>query len=39
MSLPIEAEITHLPEEEQKEFLAELGFDQPSLDRAIQASY
>jgi GTP-binding protein YchF len=39
MSLPIEAEITHLPEEEQEEFLTELGFDQPSLDRAIQASY
>ena len=39
MSLPIEAEIAQLPADEQREFLSELGLDEPSLDRAIQASY
>lgn len=39
MSAPIEAEIAQLPPEEQSEFLNDLGLDQPSIDRAIQASY
>ncbi|MFQ5525130.1 MAG: redox-regulated ATPase YchF [Thermoanaerobaculia bacterium] len=39
MSLPIEEEISELPEDEQKEFLADLGLDEPSLERAIRASY
>jgi len=39
MSLPIEAEISVLPEDEQKDFLADLGLETPSLDRVIRASY
>ncbi len=39
MSLPIETEISQLAAEEQREFLAELGLEAPSLDRTIQASY
>lgn len=39
MSLPIEEEISGLPEDEQQEFLADLGLEQPSLERAIRASY
>ncbi|MCP4203405.1 MAG: redox-regulated ATPase YchF [bacterium] len=39
MSLPIEEEISELPEDEQREFLAELGLEEPSLVRAIRASY
>jgi GTP-binding protein YchF len=39
MSLPIEAEISRLPGDEQKDFLADLGLEEPSLDRVIRASY
>lgn len=39
MSLPIEEEISRLPENEQKEFLADLGLEEPSLERAIRTSY
>ncbi len=35
----IEAEIAQLAEEEKGEFLADLGLDQPGLDRVIQAGY
>ena len=38
-SAPIEQEISRLPPEEQREFLADLGLAEPSLDRMIQASY
>jgi GTP-binding protein YchF len=37
-SAPIEAEISKLDEEEQKEFLADYGLTEPSLDRALRAS-
>ncbi len=39
MSLPIEAEISALPEDEQKDFLADLSLEEPSLERVIRASY
>ncbi|HVS03955.1 MAG TPA: redox-regulated ATPase YchF [Thermoanaerobaculia bacterium] len=39
VSAPIEAEISRLPGDEQQEFLAELGLEEPSLDRLIRASY
>ena len=39
VSAPIEDEIARLGEEEQKEFLAELGLGEPSLDRVLRASY
>jgi len=39
MSLPIEAEISALPEDEQSDFLADLGLEEPSLERVIRASY
>lgn len=39
MSLPIEEEVSELPEDEQREFLADLGLDEPSLSRVIRASY
>jgi GTP-binding protein YchF len=39
ISAPIEEEISRLPAEEQREFLAELGLAGPSLDRVLQASY
>jgi GTP-binding protein YchF len=39
MSLPIEEEISELPLEEQKEFLTDLGLEEPSLERVIRASY
>ncbi len=39
MSLPIEEEISQLPDDEQKEFLGDLGLEEPSLERAIRASY
>ncbi len=38
-SAPIEDEIAQLGEEEQKEFLADLGLAEPSLDRVLRASY
>jgi GTP-binding protein YchF len=39
VSAPIEQEIAGLSRDEQREFLAELGLSQPSLDRVIRASY
>ncbi len=39
VSAPIEQEISALPPEEQKEFLADLGLAAPSLDRVTRASY
>jgi GTP-binding protein YchF len=39
VSAPIEQEIARLPVEEQRDFLAELGLAEPSLDRVIRASY
>ena len=35
----IEAEIAQLPDEDKGEFLAELGFSEPGLDRVIHAGY
>ncbi|RPH56691.1 redox-regulated ATPase YchF, partial [bacterium] len=39
VSAPIEAEISVLSPEEQKDFLADLGLSAPSLDRVTRASY
>jgi ribosome-binding ATPase len=39
ISAPIEQEISRLPPEEQKEFLADIGLSAPSLDRVTRASY
>jgi len=39
VSAPIEQEISALAPEEQKEFLADLGLTEPSLDRVNRASY
>ena len=39
ISAPIEAEVSQLDGNEQDEFLAELGLDEPSVDRVIRASY
>jgi GTP-binding protein YchF len=39
ISAAIEAEIAQLAEEEQREFLAELGLNEPGLDRLIRAGY
>lgn len=39
VSAPIEQEISQLDAEEQREFLGELGLDEPSLDRVLRASY
>jgi len=39
VSAPIEEEISHLDAEHQAEFLADLGLQEPSLDRVIRASY
>jgi ribosome-binding ATPase YchF (GTP1/OBG family) len=39
VSAPIEQEISALPPEEQREFLADLGLTAPSLDRVTRASY
>lgn len=39
VSAPIELEISRLTAAEQKEFLADLGLAEPSLDRVIRASY
>jgi ribosome-binding ATPase len=39
VSAPIEQEISALPPDEQKEFLADLGLSEPSLDRVNRASY
>jgi GTP-binding protein YchF len=39
VSAPIEQEISALSPEEQKDFLADLGLSEPSLDRVTRASY
>ncbi len=39
VSAPIEAEISRLGEEEQREFLDELGLAEPSIDRVLRASF
>lgn len=39
VSAPIELEISRLAPDEQREFLADLGLAEPSLDRVIRASY
>ena len=39
ISAGIEAELSQLPEEEQKEFLASLGLEEAGLDRLIRAGY
>ncbi len=39
ISAPIEAEIAALSDEEQTEFLQDLGVEEPSVDRIIRASY
>jgi GTP-binding protein YchF len=39
VSAPIEDEIVQLSEEEQREFLADLGLEEPSLSRVLRASY
>jgi ribosome-binding ATPase len=39
VSAPIEQEISALSADEQKEFLADLGLSEPSLDRVTRASY
>ena len=39
VSAPIELEISRLSPEEQKEFLADLGLAEPSLDRVLRAGY
>ena len=39
VSAPIEQEISALSAEEQKDFLADLGLSEPSLDRVTRASY
>jgi ribosome-binding ATPase len=39
ISAAIEAEIAQLPEDEQREFLQELGLAEPGLDRLIRAGY
>ncbi len=39
VSAPIEDEIAQLDEEAQREFLSDLGLEEPSLDRVLRASY
>ncbi|MFU0507096.1 redox-regulated ATPase YchF [Pseudaminobacter sp. NGMCC 1.201702] len=39
ISAAIEAEVAQLPEEEAQEFLADLGLEEPGLDRLIRAGY
>ena len=39
ISAAIEAEIAQLPDEEAAEFMAEMGLDEPGLDRLIRAGY
>ena len=39
ISAAIEAEIAQLPDDEQHEFLASLGLEEPGLDRLIRAGY
>ncbi len=39
ISAAIEAEVAQLPEEEAQEFLADLGLEEPGLDKLIRAGY
>jgi GTP-binding protein YchF len=39
ISAAIEAEVAQLPEAEQREFLEDLGLEEPGLDRVIRAGY
>ena len=39
ISAAIEAEVAQLPDEEAREFLADLGLEEPGLDRLIRAGY
>ena len=39
ISAAIEAEVAQLPDEEAKEFLTDLGLEEPGLDRLIRAGY
>jgi len=39
VSAPIELEISRLATDDQKEFLADLGLEEPSLDRVLRAGY
>ena len=39
ISAAIESEVAQLPDEEAKEFLAEMGLEEPGLDRLIRAGY
>jgi ribosome-binding ATPase YchF (GTP1/OBG family) len=39
ISAAIEAEVAQLPDEEAAEFLADLGLEEPGLDRLIRAGY
>ncbi|WP_018429028.1 redox-regulated ATPase YchF [Hoeflea sp. 108] len=39
ISAAIEAEVAQLPDEEAKEFLADMGLDEPGLDKLIRAGY
>jgi GTP-binding protein YchF len=39
ISAAIEAEVAQLPDEEELEFLADLGLEEPGLDRLIRAGY
>ncbi|PSJ58149.1 redox-regulated ATPase YchF [Pseudaminobacter soli (ex Li et al. 2025)] len=39
ISAAIEAEVAQLPDEEAQEFLADLGLDEPGLDKLIRAGY
>ena len=39
VSAPIEDEISRLPPDEQREFLADIGLSSPSVDRVTRASY
>ena len=39
ISAAIEAEVAQLPDEEEREFLAAMGLDEPGLDKLIRAGY
>jgi GTP-binding protein YchF len=39
ISAAIEAEVSQLPDEEAREFLADMGLEEPGLDRLIRAGY
>ena len=39
LSAPLEAEIAALDHEERREFMAELGIEEPALDRFIRTAF